>query len=136
MRVLYKNMKCSFMSHTLVFLGFVISSKGVEVDPDKVKVSREWPVPSPLNEICGFHDLATFYRCFILNLSTIVVPITNCMKGGQFIWTMAASRAYEEIKKIMTEPLVLRWLVDASHVGIGGVWSRRPPHWLFQLEFK
>jgi hypothetical protein len=98
-------------SHSGVFRLFVISSKGVEVDPDKVKAIREWPVPSPLNEICSFHDLATFYRRFILNLSTIAVPIANCMKRGQFIWTMAATQAFEEIKKIMTEPLVLRWLV-------------------------
>ena len=52
--------KCAFMSHQVTFLGFVVSTKGVEVDPEKVKAIREWPEPSNIHEARSFHGLANF----------------------------------------------------------------------------
>ena len=42
---LYDNLKkCSFCVESVVFLGFVINSKGIIVDEEKVKAIREWPI--------------------------------------------------------------------------------------------
>ena len=41
---LYANLKkCSFCMDKVVFLGYVISVKGIEVDEEKVKAIKEWP---------------------------------------------------------------------------------------------
>jgi hypothetical protein len=41
-----------FLLPKVVFLGYVISAKGIEVDDEKVKAIKEWPTPkSPLTEI-------------------------------------------------------------------------------------
>ncbi|WJZ85709.1 hypothetical protein VitviT2T_005229 [Vitis vinifera] len=90
--------KCTFMSPSVVFLGFVVSSKGVETDPEKIKAIVDWPVPTNIHEVRSFHGMATFYRRFIRNFSSIMAPITECMKPGLFIWTKAANKAFEEIK--------------------------------------
>ena len=41
--------KRSFMKSSVLFLGFFVSSKGVEVDLDKVKAIQDWPIPTTLN---------------------------------------------------------------------------------------
>ena len=48
------------MTLAIVFLGFVVSAKGLEVDLNKVKTILEWPVPSTLHELRGFHGLSHF----------------------------------------------------------------------------
>ena len=59
---LYLNFKkYSFMTLVIVFLGFVVSAKGIEVDPDKVKAILKWLLPSKLQELRSFHELSTFY---------------------------------------------------------------------------
>jgi hypothetical protein len=66
--------KCSFMMDQLLFLGFVVSADGIQVDEEKVRVIQEWPTPKTLGEVRSFHGLATFYRRFVWNFSSIVAP--------------------------------------------------------------
>ena len=53
--------KCSFCMDKVVFLGFVISAKGIEVDEENVKAIKEWPTPKSITEVRSFHGLASFY---------------------------------------------------------------------------
>jgi len=59
-----------------------------------------------------------------------MAPITDCLKKGEFAWSSAALKAFNEIKKIMVSALVIRLpdfsevfkvACDASGIGIGGV---------------
>ena len=62
------------------FLGFVVSSKGVEVDVEKVKAIREWPTPTNISQVRSFHRLASFYRRFIKDFSSIAAPLNEIVK--------------------------------------------------------
>ncbi|OMO89159.1 hypothetical protein CCACVL1_07993 [Corchorus capsularis] len=60
---LYANLKkCTFCTNKLVFLVFVVSSQGIEVDEEKIKVIKEWPTPTNVGQVRSFHGLAGFYR--------------------------------------------------------------------------
>ena len=52
---LYINLKkCNFITSSLIFLGFLVSSQGIHVDEDKVKAMREWPTPKSTTEVSNF----------------------------------------------------------------------------------
>jgi len=90
--------KCELFTPQVVFLGYVVSGEGIQVDKTKVKAIKSWPIPITITEIRSFHELTSFYHWFIKDFSSIVAPLIECMKKGTFEWTKAAQRALESIK--------------------------------------
>jgi len=101
---LYVNLKmCSFCHEYVVFLGFIISSKGISVDEEKVKTIREWSIPKNANEVRSFHGLASFYRRFVKNLSSLVAPLNELVKKNVvFKWTDVHEKAFNLLKDKLT----------------------------------
>ena len=59
---LFANLKkCTFCTNRLVFLDFVVSAQGIQVDEEKVRVIQECPSPTSVSEVQSFHGLANFY---------------------------------------------------------------------------
>ena len=79
--ILFANLKkCTFCTNKLAFLGFVVSSQGIQVDEEKVCAIQEWSSPTSVSSVRSFHRLASFYRRFWKDSSTLAVPLTEIIK--------------------------------------------------------
>ena len=106
---LYANLKkCTFCTDQLVFLGFVVSSQGLKVDEEKIKSVQDWPTPITIGHVRSFHGLASFYRRFVKDVSTIAAPLTSVIKKDvAFKWGTEQDKAFQKLKDILTNVPVL-----------------------------
>ncbi|GKA32376.1 putative reverse transcriptase domain-containing protein [Tanacetum coccineum] len=117
------------------FLGHVIDSRGIHVDPSKIEYIKDWASPKTPTEIRQFLGLAGYYRRFIEGFSKIAKSMTKLtQKGIKFDWGEKEENAFQLIKqKLCSAPILALpegsedFVVycDASHKGLGVVLMQR-----------
>jgi predicted aspartyl protease len=101
--------KCEFNVTRTKYLGFIISTDGIEVDPDKVSVVRDWQAPTTVRGIQSFLGFCNFYRRFIRNYGLIAKPLVRLTKTGvPFKFDRDCWEAFEELKSRLTSSSILR----------------------------
>ncbi|GKE72985.1 putative reverse transcriptase domain-containing protein [Tanacetum coccineum] len=100
--------KCEFWINTVKFLGRVIDSSGIHVDPAKIEAVKNWSSPTTPSEIRQFLGLAGYYRRFIKGFSKIAKPMTELMQKNQkFDWGEEQEEAFQLLKqKLYAAPIL------------------------------
>ncbi|GJU93733.1 putative reverse transcriptase domain-containing protein [Tanacetum coccineum] len=92
--------KCEFLINTVKFLGHVIDSSGIHVDPAKIETVKNWASPTTPSEIRQFLGLAGYYRRFIEGFSKIAKPMTELtQKDRKFDWGEKQETAFQLLKQ-------------------------------------
>lgn len=87
-----------------MFLGYVVSAHGIEVDESKVEAIKNWPTPINVSHIRSFHGLHGFYRRFVKYFSTISAPFEWVNKERCCFWMgESQENAFQKLKKHLTE---------------------------------
>jgi len=68
--------KCKFHSKLVEYLEYILSSSGLTMSNDKVKIIQDWLEPKKVKDIQSFLGFANFYYWFIFNYLDIVIPLT------------------------------------------------------------
>ena len=61
----------------MTFVGYMVSSQGIGMDPAKVSSVLDWPVPKSVEGVQSFLGFANFYRKFILGYSSLTSPLSD-----------------------------------------------------------
>ncbi|GJS56777.1 putative reverse transcriptase domain-containing protein [Tanacetum coccineum] len=117
------------------FLGHVIDSKGIHVDPAKIESIKDWASPMSPTKIRQFLGLAGYYRRCIEVFSKIAKPMTKLtQKKVKFKWGDKQEAAFQLLKqKLRSSPILALpegskdfiAYCDASKKGLGAVLMQR-----------
>ncbi|GJY21041.1 putative reverse transcriptase domain-containing protein [Tanacetum coccineum] len=127
--------KCEFWIPKVQFLGHVIDSEGIHVDPAKIESIKDWTSPKSPTEIRQFLGLAGYYRRFIEGFSKIAKPMTKLtQKKVKFEWGDKQEAAFQLLKQKLCSAPILALpegsedfiaYCDASKKGLGAVLMQR-----------
>ncbi|GJV25497.1 putative reverse transcriptase domain-containing protein [Tanacetum coccineum] len=127
--------KCEFWIPKVQFLGHVIDSEGIHVDPAKIESIKDWTSPKSPTEIRQFLGLAGYYRRFIEGFSKIAKPMTKLtQKKVKFEWGDKQEAAFQLLKQKLCSAPILALpegsedfiaYCDASKKGLGAILMQR-----------
>ncbi|GKF87851.1 putative reverse transcriptase domain-containing protein, partial [Tanacetum coccineum] len=92
--------KCDFWLSRVQFIGHVIDSEGIHMDPAKIETINDWASPKTPTEIHQFLGFAGYYRRFIEGFLKIAKPMTKLTrKNVKFDWSEKAKAAFQLLKQ-------------------------------------
>ena len=96
------NLKCAFGVSSGKFLGFLVHSRGIDVDPAKATAIETMRPPVTVKELKSFIGKVSYIRRFIPGLASITSAFTKLLKKGQiFEWGEAQQTAFKRLQQII-----------------------------------
>ena len=107
---LYINQKKSeFFLKGIQYLGHIVLHARIFMDPSKLEVIKEWPIPKNLHELRSFISMCAYYRCFIENFFLINGPLHDLTKKNvKYEWTNKENKSFETLKEnLISQPVLI-----------------------------
>ncbi|KAA3479531.1 RNA-directed DNA polymerase (Reverse transcriptase), Ribonuclease H [Gossypium australe] len=100
--------KCTFGARSGKLLGFVVSEKEIEINPDKVNATQELSPPCTQKEIRGFPGRLNYIPRFIAQLTEKCDPIFYLLrKHNPGVWDKEFQEAFDKVKHYLSKVPVL-----------------------------
>jgi len=127
-------LKCEFLRKEVVYLGHIITGKGVKPDPKTTECVAKFPIPKNHKDVKSCFGLAGYYRRFIKNFSQLTKPLANLLKKDiEFEGNDLCQKAFVEVKQLLVNKPILQYpdfsrhfivTTDTSNVAIGAILSQ------------
>ena len=124
--------KCTFGQISIAFLGHVVDSEGLRINPAKLVDCEKWPIPTNGSEMSTFLGLVNYWRDHIPLLASLTAPLESLRSiktSFGDLWTKEHRETYDRVLKILQQGTMLHHAdfsqpfigaSDASGAGIGG----------------
>ena len=100
--------KCTFGVTSRKLMGFIVSQRGIEVVPNKIKAIVQMKPPRTKKEIQGFLGRIQYISRFIAQLTMTCEPVFRLLKkGAPTVWNEQCQEAFEKIKNYLIKPPIL-----------------------------
>ena len=100
--------KCTFRVTYGKLFGHIVSERGIEVDPEKIKDILDMPAPRNEKDIRGFLGRLQYISHFIARLTDICEPIFRLLRKNQLtVWNNDCQCAFEKNKECLLSPPIL-----------------------------
>ncbi|HEY0222584.1 MAG TPA: RNase H-like domain-containing protein [Lactovum miscens] len=129
--------KSVLLKSRIPFLGFIVSEKGIEIDPSKIQPIVDFVQPKTQRAIKSFLGMCGYFRRHIPKFSEYAKPMTNLLKKDvRFVWTNECSESFKHFKHCLTNPPILQYpdfskpfqiTTDASKVAVSAILSQGQP---------
>ena len=122
--------KCTIGATEVEYLGYRVGENGIRPDPRKVQAIVNMPIPTTKELLTTFLSKLGFHLHFITNFQERTKVLRELLKSKDFLWTEEHTKAYDALKRLLTEAPCLaiynpkrRHVIaaDASGYAIGAV---------------
>ena len=123
--------KCKIRQTQVPHVGYLLTSEGLKIDPQKVKAVQEMPAPQTKEDVKCVLGFVQFLSRYLPSLSTVDAPLRELEKADMlFHWDPPQKEGFEKIKKLVSEAPALQYYnvskpakikCDASGKGLGAV---------------
>jgi hypothetical protein len=138
--------KCVFGVTTGKLFGFLVSCRGIEANPEKIRTIETMRPPARIKDVQKLAGCLATLSQFISRLTEWALPFFKLpWKSGPFIWSNNTEEAFQELKRYLTsspvmmmsepgEPLLLYIAATSEAVSVVLVTERPDPHGLHELK--
>src|SRR3954462_4486271 len=100
--------KCAFSIPARKLLGYMVSARGIEANPEKVQAIARMQEPTDIKGMQQLTGRLAVLGRFISRLGERILPFYQLLrKGEKFEWTEEARNAFADLKKTLLTPPIL-----------------------------
>ena len=98
--------KCAFGVTAGKFLGVMVSQRGIEANPDKIRAIIEMAPPRNVKEVQSLNGKVAALNKFVSRATDKCLPFCRTLKKS-FEWTTECQQVFEDLKAYLSSPLLL-----------------------------
>ncbi|KXJ69880.1 hypothetical protein RP20_CCG025541 [Aedes albopictus] len=123
--------KINLCQERVKFFGHVLTSSGVQADPEKLDSIMKMDPPEDVPSLLRFLGMITYLTNYLPSLASVAEPLRRLTnKHEPWSWNQEQQQSFDQLKQMVTSAPVLRYFdvqkdvviqCDSSSVGLGAV---------------